>query len=896
MKKPLKKKASAKYEDPYKDRYVDVPKKKKRQMSKAGKIILLSVLAIVLIVGAVFGYMFLHYRGYQGYKAYLSSYGYEEGTPFQAKKEDRSSIPVEGFVLAAENEYLKLYTKAKTAEVAIYDKRNGEITYSNPQDFADDPIANNTNKAYLRSQFSIKYYNSGRMEATFDSYNDSVANNQVSLAAIKDGIRYTYRVGNVTNSTGMVPRYLSKSTLSRVTGELDDATAALVEGYYKESASVAGFLELAPAALYSETVLADMNVWFEQAGFTVDDYVDSMTEAGKESMLLPNFTIELEYRLRGEQLVVSIPMCSVVEGGGAKIYRISLLNYFGATTTSDEGYMLVPNGSGSLIYLNNGKTTGYADYSQFVYGLDPLVQDYTLLENTEDAKLPVFGVHTAKKDIFAEVEDGSSLALITAAVSGKLNSYNYAYSTFILRGFDKLSMFGTTGNEADLPILESDCYDSNLQVSYSFLTKEYEGYTGMANYYRKELIARGDLRDERVSAEKTPFYYDIIGAYKESKYILGAQYLGVSTATTFAEAEEISKELTSLGVENQVMNFQGWMNGGYYHDVPNYIFITGKLGGKSGLSQLNSTLSANGGRLYGDVAFQNVTTISKRYQENYETSRYYGAGYVAEFGQVNPSTLRQTSSLGYRETVHYLLSPKFLDRYVKDFIKRSKDLPLDGISLRDLGDQLQSDKRRTCVINREEALDIVEAQLALLSDSGKNIMVSDGNMYAFAYADDIINAPTKDNKYYIVDTDVPFYEMIIHGYIPYSGKLMNTNSSADPSLDVLNLIEYGAAPHYIFTYESATVLKYTGLNRFYSTMFDNWKEEAAQTYLAVSEALDEVSGATMVSHEILSDKVRKVTYDNGIVIYVNYAEEAVTVEGISIPAKSYVKSLAKGGN
>ncbi len=58
-----------------------------------------------------------------------------------------------------------------------------------------------------------------------------------------------------------------------------------------------------------------------------------------------------------------------------------------------------------------------------------------------------------------------------------------------------------------------------------------------------------------------------------------------------------------------------------------------------------------------DVPFQDVTYISKRYNRSFETSRYYGAGYVARFGAHNPANLRITSSLGYDEnSTLYLLS------------------------------------------------------------------------------------------------------------------------------------------------------------------------------------------------------------------------------------------------
>lgn len=73
-------------------------------------------------------------------------------------------------------------------------------------------------------------------------------------------------------------------------------------------------------------------------------------------------------------------------------------------------------------------------------------------------------------------------------------------------------------------------------------------------------------------------------------------------------------------------------------------------------------------------------------------------------------------------------------------------------------------------------------------------MVNNGNDYSFAYADDIINAPLTDNDYYIVDETVPFYEMLIHGYIDYSGSAINLSDTYDRSDMVLQLVETGASP------------------------------------------------------------------------------------------------------
>jgi len=870
-------------EDIYAHRYREVPKKEKKKLGTLGKA-MLALLGIALLIVLIWvGYLIVHYFCYNEYKNYLTGYTYEESTEFVPIEE--AAPDVEGMVLAAENEYLKLYTNPETAEIAVVDKRDGSITYSNPVNAENDPIANATNVNYLKSQFILEYFNSGRTMGIFDSYTASVEKGQVEIAALENGIRYTYRVGEVGNATGIVPRYIDADKFEEVLSALSDEDAETLRGYFTESEEISGFMELKSSVSKSTALLETMNTWFEQAGFTSDDYVEQLTAAGKENLLSPNFVIELEYRLNGDGLDVSVPMCSLVEGGGAKIYRLQVLKFFGAADDTATGYMVVPNGSGSIINFNNGRTN-VADYSQYIYGMDPLAQSYTQLENTQTARLPLFGICSEESDILVTIEDGATLSYVTASVAGKVNSYNYVYNTFVLRGYDVLSMFGTTGNEGELPIVEKNFYDVNLVLKYSFLDEEHTGYSGMANYYRERLIAEGVL-SERTPEGDIPFYYDVIGGVKRTSYILGVQYLSVYPMTTFEEAGQMSTELAELGVTNQVMNLQGWFNGGYYHDVPDRLRVTWRLGGRSGLEELNDLVTANGGEMYADVAFQEVTFISSRYNYMMETARYYGAGYVANFGQVNPSTLRQTSSLGYEETEYDLLSPRYLPRYVDAFADRVVNVGIDGIGLRDLGDVLLSDKKRTLAINREEALDIVLGQLERLAQTERNLLISGGNSYAFAYTQDIMNAPISDNDFFIVDQDIPFYEMVVHGYIDYCGNQLNNESTADLQADLLALIEYGAAPHYIFTWESATEMKYTGLNRYFATTYANWRDSAVEVYGQVNDALCHVQGAEMIYHEALENGLRKVTYDNGVIIYVNYSDEDITQDGITVPAMDY---------
>ena len=860
--------------------------KKNFKSNKLSRKVGLYILGIaVLCVLAWLLYYYIRFYSYDGYKEHLSSYSYDEGKEFVAIFEDDPKVF--GMELVAENEYLKLYTNTNTAEIAVYDKRNQAVIYSNPINADDDPIANATNKQYLKSQFIVNYFNKNRASGIYDSYSMAVERGQIEAQSIKDGIRYIYNLGDHSgSSTGIVPVFITNKKLEELQAKLPENDAISLGRYYKDSKAVSGMLELNGVVQKNKITIKKINGFLENAGFTEDEYYEQMELAGFEDKNeAVSFIIPIEYRLEEDGVLVSIPTGKIQEFGQAKIYRIQLHRYMGAAKQDEPGYMVVPNGSGSIINFSNAKINA-ADYSQYIYSIDPISDSMTQTEYTEQARLALFGICREDYSLLATIEDGASLANITAGISGKYSNYNYAYPSFQLRGYDVLSLFGNTGNEADLPIVVNDIYDFNLSVKYTLLTKEHSGYSGIANYYRQRLIDEGVLKLKKEKGD-IPFYYDIVGGVKETAYFLGTQYLSVNPITTFEEAGDISDDLLASGIRNQVMNYQGWFNGGYFHDVTDKVKVIRKLGGTSGLEKLDKRVKNNGGFLYGDTSFQKVSFISKRYSEYQETSRYYGAGYYAYFANVNPATLSKTSTLGYRETAYYLLSPKFLQRYVDGFINGTDRMDISGISLRDLGSALHSDQKRTYFINREEALDVVISQFDKLYATGKRLLVSGGNDYSFKYTSDIINVPISDNRYFIVDESIPLYQMILHGSIDYSGGLINFYDDIDRSDLMLNLIEYGASPHYLFTEESANDIKYTGLHKYYSTKYDIWKEEAVSMYRNVNQALSQVSGETMIDYEIIKDDVKKITYSNGIVFYINYLSEDVTVDGITIPAKAY---------
>lgn len=859
-----------------KQKILDEMNAKKRRKKR---LIIIVVVALLVIISASALNIIFRYFKYDEYKKYEVKSKTEKGERFVAVNEDKPDV--EGMVLVSENDNLKLYTNLETTEIAVYNKNDGSITYSNPQD-RDTHTGTGINASNLSSTLAVTYYNKAGNVATINNYDMSIKNGQFETESIKDGIRYIYTLADEDSIASIVPYYISEDGLNKVMEKSSDYDARTVKGKYKLEN---GTYVLNDSAKKSKVGMEKLNKIFEKAGYTEEDYAKDMEGHEEDESL--SITIPLEYRLTDKGLEATVKAADIEEHGNVYISQIDVLQFFGAASNKAQGYILVPDGSGALINLNSGNQA--TAYNQAIYDIDPVAQNYVVIEETECARLSIFGIKADDNAIFARITAGDAIASVNADVAGKLNNYNYAYASFNVREKELLNMFGVQGSKSDIPVVEKSLYKIDLSVSYSFLTKDDASYSGMARTYRKQLIDEGILKETNQS-ESVPLYLDIIGGVEQKKHIMGIPYEGVCAMTTYDEASEIVDNLYDSDITNLRLNYQGWFNGGIYHDVADKIKLIGSVGSKSDLESLNKKLEDKGGKLFMDVAFQKVSHESKRFTSVLEASKYY-SGYVVELGATDPSTVRQTSNLEwYDEMIYYMISPKFLNRYVDKFASKITKYDVSGINLTDLGSVLTSDKKRSELINRQQAENIVIGQYEKLAETKKNLMETGGNEYSLKYVSDIIDAPTSYSAYYIIDEQVPFYEMVIHGSISYSGEAFNL---MDDDLDddfVLNCIEYGIAPRFTLSYKDPSKMKYTSSADKYSVLYTTWLDKAKEMYGNINEALKDVDGSAMINHEKLDNGLIKVDYENGKTIYINKTSQDITVDGNTVKAKNYLKT------
>lgn len=806
----------------------------------------------------------------------------------------------EGMVQVAENDYLKLYINKETTAVAIKDRNSGVVWHTNPEGGDQDPIASGHARNLLNSQIAISYHTLAGQLLHMNSYFDSVTHGQFETTEIEDGVRVTYRIGR-EERIFVVPRAISVERMEEkiLSNIPEDKHRSLLRNYsltildeITDETRRTNLLERHPSLkeqdlyLLVENIAPFMKEQLEElvvaAGYTIDDM--------NEDHILHNippieprkdiFTIPIEYTLDGENLVVRIPTDEIIYHEEYPLHSVRLLEFFGAADTEQKGYMLVPDASGALIYLNNNKQH-FQPFSTQVYGRDYSIPLDELAEITEQAYLPVFGMAKQGRAFFTIIEKGDALATIRADVSGRMNSYNSVFSEFTTIPTDVLDVGALSGLNV-IHVHQPRIFKGDIQLRFLFLYGEDATYVGMAHAYQEYLVNRYNLRriDKK---EQTPMFIDLIGAVNIRRPFLGVPVNRITALTTYDQAIDILQNFKEEGINNLNLRFTGWFNGGVRHTLPMRFNHINALGGRAGFTRLLDYTTQYGIRFFPDVAltFVHQDGFLDGFNPRNHASRLLSRP-IARLEDFNMATLDND---GEDLPVKHVLSPAVLPRVIDSVIKGFNDLNASGIGLRDAGFTVNSDFRENALIDRQQASYILTDGVKRLRDSGLNILISGGNANVLPFANALIDMPMQSNRYDIVDHCIPFFQIVLRGFIEYAGTQMNL--AADTRIELLRAIETGAGLHFRFIYSDNSVLKRTDYDHLLSVNFEDWFGDAIENFNFVNDVIGDVHGELIIDHDIIENGVHKTTFESGKQIIVNYNSHSVKFESYIIEAENF---------
>lgn len=586
-------------------------------------------------------------------------------------------------------------------------------------------------------------------------------------------------------------------------------------------------------------------------------------------------SIVLRMWLKDNVLHLEIPSKSINEYGNIGIMQIDVLPFFISSHKGDEGYIVNPDGSGALYHLKENKLP-YANrrytfnvYSRPISQLGPERYEDTDVEITTDlftrmsssdlysAAMPIFGMKRNEAAVLGVISKGEANSLINIEPHGYAVDANRIFPSIVYR-----SAYKDPRPEVAKMITyyekKGAIYDSELK--YVFLDGENADYSGMANAYRKILLEENGFVP---NAGKYSGAISLFGGIEKDQVL----FKSFITATTFDQAVKMLEE---IGASNLIINLRGSATKGYGYYNKTYK-PEKDLGGKQGLEKLIDFASHTGNSVFIEENFVDILPEAK-----------------VPFG-FNNLFIRDPNNMLISDNRYeqFIINPlATYDVFRSKYLKKITAYNPAGITFSRIGELIYGDNSKRRPMDLHTCVDTWEKFMDSTKDKLGSCAVQGGNIYAAKKADWLYNIPMNASGCPINDETIPFYQMVLHGLVDYSGTPGNLSYSFTQTL--LNWVEYGCVPYFELTYSGTEEIMKTFYDKLYSSSFDTWKETVKQTFNDISGYSKSIQEAYIIKHEKFDMNRVKVTYSNGVRIYVNYNESEWLVDSISVPSEDYL--------
>ena len=562
-----------------------------------------------------------------------------------------------------------------------------------------------------------------------------------------------------------------------------------------------------------------------------------------------DFTVPLVFTARDGMMSIELDCEKMNESnkGNAVIEKISLLNWFGSTVDSEKGdYLFIPDGSGAIIETKP-KPKKFKNVSLPVY---------------EDggAYIASFGMKTADSAFVALVEQGDAVSTINAEKALSSGGSNKVYASFDI----------TQAKKSDGTIsLAGKPYNDTIKISYRFLSYDTADYVGMASACRELLIRNSvlDLQEQNDPDGSLPLNLTLIGAAKFAKPGKGS-HESISVLTNPEQAYDILSYIKSKGIGSINVAYQG-------------IF--------KGAIEQKSTLKLA-------AAFKEKKKINEliQFAQNQNIEIFAG---VNLFSAAKSSIREKAIGLNSKPVIltEEMLSSTLISSTAENALQRAgklekisetklasvRKLDFTGVCLNDAGKILYSDNTKNKEQNQQQVKETITNQVAAFSAS-KKLMISGGNIYSLKYAKAITDLPNEASLKRKYVQAIPFMQILLHGYTDYSSTAFNLETDSETAF--LKAVEYGCVPAYDLYFAD-----YSTDETQDNYSYENYVSQMQVFYERMNSAFSGLRDKKITAHSEVKSGVFCTEYGSSASIYVNYNDKDVTVNGITVEAKSFIR-------
>jgi hypothetical protein len=546
---------------------------------------------------------------------------------------------------------------------------------------------------------------------------------------------------------------------------------------------------------------------------------------------------DVQLTLHDEGFDVSIPAESLVET--SDIYgltQITLFPYFGAVRENFyPGYLVVPDQSGALIRFDDMIETSFRER---FYGIDEGLSGSSRVE----LNMPIAGFmhEIGEHGFYMNVIDGAETSLLNAEFWSASSKYHRMYVTHQIRPIFRTIINQAGDGRDEIP---EALTSTDFKMTYTIL--EDATYVGMANHYS------ASLNLDQNTLNQVPTLMSLLLGDREPNFI-GTRYLNM---TSF----EFVETLVPWLIENDIdasYELLGWSQSGHMYEWP----FTTRL--SSEVSAIETLFNEQNINYYFMQDYVTSTSLASRINYNQDVTRDLSR---LKMSYTMPSLNAQTLDFYFIDPTE---SMEFFENDRAFFVSRQMSTQYLGNTLFSYYDDHY--------ISRSSALSIYLEMLANM----KNPLMSSPHAYAFdevgAYKEfDITHA----NYAYYTDL-VPLLPLVLKTYIEVYASPLNFNAMGIERL--LQMVDFGIFPHYILTEAPTSTMRFTHSSLYFTTEFQTFEAQILANQNVLSEAMEDVMNARIVSRTVLIPGVVENVYDNGIVHVINYLNSSYQYEDVMV--------------
>ena len=564
----------------------------------------------------------------------------------------------------------------------------------------------------------------------------------------------------------------------------------------------------------------------------------------KRSVKYTGKTIEIEYRFpdiglsftsvienRDDCFLVKIPDSTFRENENYPVIGITFLPYLNAGRVGERGYIVIPDGCGTMIQFN--KFFGVTTLEKTVYG-DLTPSNYNI--NNIPITMPLFSCiknNLGFAGIISEGKEFSGLVMDMAPGNGYYSIGTKFYYRKIFEDVYRKKRITQRRDNKDRSIL------------FSLLKDESASYMGVGRTYREYLLKEKKIKTLKEKVKKYNYIDpDIIDINIFMGIKRGFQLFDpVIKLTTFKDIGWMLNRLKSLGIKANLI-LTGWERSGFEGENP---VTFPPFDGLRGFKAIVDKAKASG----------SFISLSVNYFEIYQNSRDF----------YRRMTLKSPVKLPIEQSNYrngFIICPEVAMSKFQKFYSEAKKNGVTDVELRRLGRGLIE------CFDDEHPADRFESA-RIYSEMMENAKIVDGGCdYGAGGVNTFMFAPSTSSGFFGGE-DIPLWQIVYHGMVRYSFEPMNLRKDFD--YEFLKSLEYGALPSAMLTYESPILIRETFYKDLFSSKFSDWERELKNEYELFNKKLGDVQYELIVDHREVARYVYQTTYSDGTRVIVNYSNE-----------------------